>query len=58
MIAKLRARHRRLWWTLALVLPATLALALWTRRPPVMMDQLPPGLTDGVAGGSPKEAKP
>ncbi len=54
MIAKLRTRHRRLWWALALLVPATLALALWTRRPPVMMDKLPPGLADSVA----KEAKP
>jgi len=54
MITTLRTRHRRLWWTLALVLPVTLALALWTRRPAVMMNQLPPVLSEGVI----KEAKP
>lgn len=54
MIAKLRSRHRRGWWALAFVLPATLALAFWARRPPLMMDKLPPALTDGAG----KEAKP
>jgi hypothetical protein len=54
MIAKLRTRHRRLWWALALLVPTTLAFALWTRRPPVMMDKLPPGLADSVV----EEAKP
>lgn len=54
MITPLRTRHHRLWWTLALVLPVTLALALWTRRPAVMMNKLPPALSEGVN----EEAKP
>ena len=49
MITTLRTRHRRLWWTLALALPLALALALWTRRPAVMMNKLPPALSDVVS---------
>lgn len=46
MITHLRIRHRRMWRVLALALPALLALAVWTRRPAVMMDKLPPVLTE------------
>lgn len=44
MIAPLRQRHRRLWFALAFVIPLIAVAASRTRRPPAIMDRLPPQL--------------
>ena len=48
MIAAQRRRHRRTWCVLAVLIPAIVGFAWFTRRPPAVMDRLPPELLGGV----------
>ena len=48
MIAELRARHRRAWLALAMLLPAILVLAWRARRAPVWMEKIPATLQEAL----------
>jgi hypothetical protein len=49
MIAKLRDRHCWMWWVLAPLLLAVVAIAWRARRETVMMERLPETLLQNVS---------
>jgi hypothetical protein len=53
MKRELRRAHRAIFIILAILLPLLVAAGLWARRPPAVMEELPPPLTIATPDNSP-----